>query len=243
MSTDLNATYHQRLPVYEQLRSEAVFALEHALSGTDRKIHSITSRIKTLESVTKKVERKGIKDPFSELFDIVGLRVVCLFLADISEIVRITRSVFDVAYEDDKMADNASVFGYLSHHLIVFMKSSHSGPRYDKIAGIRFELQVRTIAMDAWANVSHHLSYKAPADIPADLQRDFYALSGLFYVADKHFEMFYSASAASRRQALEAFAAASPDVLSEPLNADTLSAYLRTRFPDRHHGKPDAISD
>lgn len=243
MPSDHSAIYQQRLPVYEQLRSEALFAIDHALLSVDYKIHSVTARVKTLESLTQKVQRKGLTDPFAELSDIVGIRIVCLFLADISDVVRLLRSTFDVVWEDNKIADNVSAFGYLSYHLIVNMKGSHAGPRYDAIANIPFEVQVRTIAMDAWANVSHHLAYKQEVDIPAELQRDFHALSGLFYVADKHFEMFYRASTTSRHKALEAFANASQDAFSEPLNADILSAFLRTTFPDRSRGRPDAISD
>ena len=49
-----------------------------------------------------------------------------------------------------------------------------------------FEIQVRTIAQDAWDSVSHYLDYKNNS-IRDELKRDFYALSGLFYVADTHF--------------------------------------------------------
>ncbi|MBI4489516.1 MAG: hypothetical protein HY694_10565 [Deltaproteobacteria bacterium] len=56
-------------------------------------------------------------------------------------------------------------------------------------SAVPFEIQIRTIAQDAWASISHYLDYKKESDIPAQLRRDFYALSGLFYVADRHFAM------------------------------------------------------
>lgn len=122
----------------------------------------------------------------------------------------------------------------MSVHFIARMKQAYSGPRYDKIAGFLFEIQVRTIAMDAWANVSHHLDYKTDKDVPAELRKDFYALSGLFYVADRHFEMFYSQSIESRKQMKELFedTASLEDKAMQELNLDTLSAYLVTKFPD-----------
>lgn len=43
--------------------------------------------------------------------------------------------------------------------------------------------------LNAWASISHYLGYKKESDIPAELRRDFNALSGLFYVADTHFAM------------------------------------------------------
>ena len=59
---------------------------------------------------------------------------------------------------------------------------------YDQIRNIPFEVQIRTVAQDAWASISHYLDYKKESDIPRHLKRDFSALSELFYVADTHFE-------------------------------------------------------
>ena len=58
-----------------------------------------------------------------------------------------------------------------------------------EVTGKPFEIQVRTIAQDAWASVSYHLDYKKEETIPVELRRDFYALSGLFYIADQHFKI------------------------------------------------------
>jgi hypothetical protein len=124
------------------------------------------------------------------------------------------------------------------------MKAEYSGPRYDNIANLPFEIQVRTIAMDAWANVSHHLDYKTDKDVPAELRKDFYALSGLFYVADRHFEMFYSQSNQSRREMKELFEDALPNDQKErqELNLDTLVAYLATKFPERQQSPSKDVS-
>jgi len=55
--------------------------------------------------------------------------------------------------------------------------------------------------MHAWSIISHYLDYKTPNAVPSELKRDFNALSGLFYVADQHFEMFFKSSKASRKKA------------------------------------------
>jgi hypothetical protein len=122
------------------------------------------------------------------------------------------------------------------------MKKEYVGPRYDHIANMPFEIQVRTIAMDAWANVSHYLEYKSETDVPSDLRRDFYALSGLFYVADKHFEMFFRSRAASREQLAEAFAASKPP-LDQEINLDSLAEYLANKFSDRKHVESRDLSE
>jgi hypothetical protein len=95
--------------------------------------------------------------------------------------------------------------------------------------------------MDAWANVSHYLDYKGDSSIPLPLRRDFYALSGLFFIADKHFELFFAQSQQSQQQAEQLVANESPS--SIPLDLDTLQAMLRTRYPDREEATRSELSD
>jgi ppGpp synthetase/RelA/SpoT-type nucleotidyltranferase len=211
-----------KAPIYKRLNDEALFIIEQALKATDIKIYSIQSRIKKVDSFLDKSRRKNCKNPIEEIQDIVGLRIVCLFLSDISRISEIIRESFDSITEDNKIYDSEdALFGYLSAHSIVKLKSDCSGPRYRDLKGEHFEIQIRTLTMDAWANVSHYLDYKSKMDIPRELKRDFYALSGLFYVADTHFEMFFK-SRQKVAQRLEEFGL-SP---TQEINFDSLSIYL-----------------
>lgn len=253
---ELTKQFKARVPLFEQLREEALYALTQAIQIAKIKYHSFPSRIKELESFLEKVRSREAKEaaesqntnwnPLEGIHDIVGLRVVCLFLSDLSRIAAVIRDTFEVLSEDNKIEGaEVSSFGYMSVHFVARMKQAYTGPRYDKIGGLLFEIQVRTIAMDAWANVSHHLDYKNEKDVPAELKKDFYALSGLFYVADRHFEMFYSQSNESRREMKELFEDAGPrdQKTKQELNLDSLSAYLETKFPDRKHGSPKDRSD
>nr|VFJ73047.1 MAG: ppGpp synthetase catalytic domain-containing protein (RelA/SpoT-type nucleotidyltranferase) [Candidatus Kentron sp. FW] len=152
------------------------------------KIHALTSRIKGIDSLIDKVRRKEITRPFEQIHDLIGFRIVCLFLSDLDRIRDIIREEFDVFEEDDKVNDSEiQIFGYMSLHLKAGLKHSHDIQSGHESPSIPFEIQVRTIAQDAWASVSHHLGYKRKGVIPERLKRDFYALSGLFYVADTHF--------------------------------------------------------
>jgi len=193
--------YEQRKEVYGRLREESLFILRPLVSKAGIRTHSVDGRVKELESVLDKNERKEYINPFEQMTDIVGLRVVCLFISSIAKVGDLIRSEFDVLSEDDKIeGGDAASFGYMSVHFIVKLPKSYKGPRYDDLIGISFEIQVRTLAMDAWATISHYLSYKNDQDIPKELRRDFYALSGLFYVADTHFEMFFKSRAESLRK-------------------------------------------
>jgi putative GTP pyrophosphokinase len=208
------------------------------------KYHSIPKRIKTLDSLIAKAERKDdLADPFVEITDIVGLRVVCLFLSDITRVGQVIKNHFDVVAEDNKVEGaEISSFGYMSVHFVTKMKKTYSGPRYDDLTERPFEIQVRTIAMDAWATISHYLDYKSDVDVPREMRRDFYALSGLFYVADSHFEMFFRERERGR-VAITAELKTGKLGLDQDINLDTLKAYLVSRFPDRTQGPTEGKSE
>jgi len=181
-------------------------------------------------------------NPFDQIRDAVGIRIVCLFISDIQRIVRMMGDAFEVLDQDNKVDGvDVSSFGYMSFHLIVRMKDSYSGPRYRDIGQMPFEIQIRTIAMDAWAAASHYLDYKSDVDVPSDLRRDFYALSGLFYVADRHFEMFFKSKHAAIAEISERFEQPTGGQVQE-LNLDSLAAYLQSRFADRDQDEPSDIS-
>jgi len=240
----LSREFQAREHVYNHLKGEALFILERAIERTDIKLHSISSRVKKLDSFLDKAQRKEYENPLDDIQDVVGLRIVCLFISDIERIGKVIRESFSILSEDNKVeGTEVSSFGYMSVHFTSMMKDEYVGPRYNSITKMAFEIQVRTIAMDAWANVSHHLDYKSDKDVPSDLKRDFYALSGLFYVADKHFEMFYGASKQSQEEMSELFEEATPQAKAEQeINLDSLTAYLQTKFPDRKHMGAKAVS-
>ena len=175
---------------YKQLEENAKRLLFEELSRKKIKIHLIHSRVKSFNSFHDKIRRKKYIDPFNEVKDIVGLRVVCLFLSNISKIHEIIRKIFEVLEEENKIENKPKdVFGYLDLQLIAKLKNQTSEQSLENVQNIPFEIQIRTITQDAWAAISHTLDYKQESQIPPELKRDFYALNGLFYVADTHFDM------------------------------------------------------
>jgi putative GTP pyrophosphokinase len=236
------AMYSTREPQYVRLREEVVFALENEITRTGIKLHSLTARVKSLKSLEEKAQRKSYRDPLVQAPDVVGVRLVALFLADLPQLTEIVKSVFDVLSVEDRIVGESdpSTFGYMSRHYEARIPSGHTGPRYDDLRDITFEVQVRTILMDAWANVSHYLAYKGESSIPSDLRRDFQALSGLFYVADKHFELFFGKAQAVRAEADELINEHRENV---SLSLDSLAAFLETRFPTRDRGTRQDIGE
>ncbi len=236
--------FGRREPLFKELKTIAYNILDKKLRATKIKIHSIPSRIKEVNSFCDKVENYQLENPFETINDIVGLRVICLFLSDISKIGDVIRENFEVIREDNKVDDSKlASFGYLSVHFIVKLGDAYEKTVYSEIKDIPFEIQARTIAMDAWANISHYLDYKTDQDIPKELKKDFYALSGMFYVADKHFQLFFEQRKETQEVISETFEKGSEtEAFSQPINLDTLSAYLKNKFPDRERN-PQKVSE
>ena len=78
--------YDTRNPYHKKLAEDVLFAFQQAskadLDGKIKQIvngSSFSSRVKTLESITRKLNRDGIKDPSNiddSVEDIIGIRIV-----------------------------------------------------------------------------------------------------------------------------------------------------------------------
>ena len=93
---------------------------EHGSSHSS--IEFVTGRVKPISSIKEKLKRKSI--PFdqieTELQDIAGVRIVCQFVDDIYDIVRLLRSRndFEIVEERDYI-NHKKDSGYRSYHLII----------------------------------------------------------------------------------------------------------------------------
>ena len=138
-------------------------------------IEHVTQRIKSPDSIVRKLKRMGFEPTIAnmekQLYDIAGIRIICSFTSDIYRIAGM------IARQDDvvvlKIKDyikHPKENGYKSYHMVV------SVPIYlsTGMETARVEIQIRTIAMDFWASLEHKIYYKfeghAPAYISHDLQ-------------------------------------------------------------------------
>lgn len=111
-------------------------------------------RIKSDESMREKCRRKGIPETTESalnlIHDAIGIRIVCAFVSDVYTIRDKLSKLPDCEIIEEKdYIRHSKPNGYRSYHIIV---------RYNK----RFfaEIQLRTISMDTWAALEHHLKYK-----------------------------------------------------------------------------------
>jgi putative GTP pyrophosphokinase len=236
--------YNAKLPDFERLEAEARFILREACSPYGDRVYSVKSRIKTLESVAQKAKRKQLVAPLDDMFDCVGFRVVCLYKSDLAALRATIEASFRVVEVDDKATDQSdpSVFEYESIHFKVLLPATCGGPRYAGITIEPFEIQLRTLAMDSWATISHNLSYEKGWEIPEKLQRDFHAVAALLHLADKHFDDVYRYVNKQKAAATAALATGKPR-LQKKVSPYSVSAYLAWRFPDRSHARDASVGE
>ena len=124
-------------------------------------IESIKSRVKSLDSIIRKLDKLGlpitIESAEENLHDIAGVRVVCSFVDDIYRIAECFLAQEDVTLVKRKdYIQNPKPSGYRSLHLIIKTPVYTENGKKDMLV----EIQMRTIAMDFWASLEHKLRYK-----------------------------------------------------------------------------------
>lgn len=239
----LRENYEKDKYRYELLGNEVEFILKDCIAEEGIKISNIEKRVKTLDSIIGKIEKKDMKVEDNNPFifnDSLGVRVICLFLSDLDRIHNIILNEFEVIEADDKVKNSVNEFGYMSIHYICKLRSNSEGRKFNKIKDLNFEIQIRTITMHSWANISHYISYKSRRDMPKDLEKDFNALSGLFYVADKHFEMFFNQSKITKEKIDDSLVEGHN--YNQLINLDSLESYLQIKLPDRKVSDRESLS-
>lgn len=158
---------------------------------------SVTSRAKSTESFVSKACR--IKDgvskypaPFTDLTDLVGLRVITYLPAAVDQVCHILEEQLDVTENEDKGKRTAErgEYGYASRHLLARLTTQRAAlPEYADLRDLTFEIQVRTAGQHAWAEFEHDTRYKAH-DLglhKPDIDRRFVLTAALIEMIDREF--------------------------------------------------------
>lgn len=157
------APYHQAV---EELKIKLKgIRRQYRQEGKHAPIEFITGRVKTLESILEKMEVRSIpKDELLEgVQDIAGIRIMCQFVEDIFEVVRLLkqRNDFNIIIERDYIK-NKKRSGYRSYHLVL----EYPVQRVQGEQILLVEIQIRTLAMNFWATIEHSLNYKYRGEYP-----------------------------------------------------------------------------
>ncbi len=156
----MESIYGSHLPQMEAVMEEILNRISVLRKEIQEKeddadpVEHCLARIKSEESMREKCRRKGLPETtesaLEELYDAIGIRIVCAFLSDVYMIKNYLIQFDDVEVIKEKdYIKHAKPNGYRSYHLIIRMQGRYYA-----------EIQLRTISMDTWAALEHHMKYK-----------------------------------------------------------------------------------
>lgn len=154
----------------------------------------VQARAKAAPSFAEKIIRKGYKEPFVQMTDLCGARVITVTEDQMEAISAFIKENFDVDYGNSldlgKRLRN-SEFGYRSVHYIVQCRPGKCLdvkvpkeilPRAD--IPFKAEIQVRTVLQHGWSEVLHDRIYKNSIKVPRLLEREGARLAALLEEGD-----------------------------------------------------------
>ena len=149
-------------------------------------IEHIKSRLKTPESIVKKLKRNGhevtISNMMEYLNDVAGIRIICSFNSDIYRIADMIASQADITVLHVKdYIKKPKANGYKSYHMVVTIPIYLSGGPVET----KVEIQIRTVGMDFWASLEHKIYYKFEGHAPAQLEEELKACADVVNVLDE----------------------------------------------------------
>ena len=178
MELERSREYQEMMLKYEFAKKKVetdleILLREYAFKEEYNPVEHIKSRIKSLDRIVEKLDRKEkeltVPNILSYVSDVVGVRIVCSFIKDVYTIADIIRSTGEFILKSEKdYIEEPKESGYRSYHMIVLVPI-HLENRTEYIP---VEIQIRTVAMDCWASLDHKLRYRVPGKLSEELERE-----------------------------------------------------------------------
>lgn len=171
-----------------------VLSEELSLQYDRNPIETIKTRIKSLDSIVKKLERKNLpietRSIEQNIFDVAGIRVICAFPSDIYELSQAFLRQDDITLIEQKdYIKHPKESGYRSLHLIVEIPIF----LHDEKKPMKVEVQFRTISMDWWASLEHKIRYKKNVCITDEIVKELYECAQTAAELDERMEKIHQA--------------------------------------------------
>lgn len=193
----IKSRYESYIPLLIQIRENIHKKIKENIYLSSQPTYK--ARIKSFSSyyrklIRQKSEEAALSDSLVCLTDMIGIRVICTFLEDISVVLEQLKEIFDIREIERKGADlNFKEFGYESIHVLIAIPEDCVPVDIDDNLPLPndlvCEIQIRTILQDAWAEVEHELIYKSeftPFDMP--LRRKLASMNASLNLADIIFQ-------------------------------------------------------
>lgn len=172
---DLIDQFKTERPLYEEFLVAVHNLLEIILTGDGYK-YQLSSRIKELEKLEEKIDRKEdegiVYNQLSEIEDIVGFRIVFYFEA---EKKRFLKKLKKEISRDLKAEEQKKKSGFETIQIIASLGEDRINlAEYKKFKDLKCEIQLTSILHHAWAEIEHDLIYKNIFGIEDEKQMSVY---------------------------------------------------------------------
>ena len=159
--------YNDLLKIYEIAMNQVIDILSivknriNGLYGYSI-IENVTGRVKSKTSIQNKLIKKKIPNTYISLVDnvndIAGVRVVCPLELDINLVVDIIKRLPHInVIEEKDYISQPKKSGYKAYHMIVETPVKIN----NETVIMKVEIQIRSTAMDFWAEMEHEIRYKS----------------------------------------------------------------------------------
>lgn len=148
-------------------------------------IDDIKTRIKSTESIINKMKSKDLDLTYQEMIthinDIAGVRAICPLKKDVFSVRNLIRQIPGIRIIKEKdYITKPKKSGYSSYHIIAEVPVVI----LNQLIYVKVEIQIRTMAMDFWANLEHKMIYKPQTDISKSATRELVSCAKAIYRLD-----------------------------------------------------------
>lgn len=191
---EIKAMQHLYNAAIKEIRTKLeILNDEFQVTQSRNPIHHVESRLKSTESMIKKLMNRGypvsIDSAKKNLNDIAGIRVVCFYIDDVYSVEEALLRHSDLRLVDRTDYIKAPNYnGYRSLHLDLEVPIY----LYEKTEYITVEVQLRSVAMDFWASLEHDLRYKSTGKIPPELPTELLQCADEIAEIDRRMQGIYN---------------------------------------------------
>lgn len=124
-------------------------------------IEKIDCRVKSKDSILRKMDKKDIPFTYQAMVkyvdDIAGVRIICPLQDDVLLVKEVIKNMPNIHVIQEKdYITTPKKSGYSAYHLIVETPLTIN----TETVIMKVEIQIRTVAMDFWAEMEHDIRYK-----------------------------------------------------------------------------------
>lgn len=163
------------------LAAQRVEAEIRTLVGSRGLDCQVNGRAKEVVSFASKCLRKGYTDPWTQVTDKVGIRVIVSDPGNIDTVVGLLSERYETVRVEDKNEELRAQkqIGYGGVHMQIRVEAD------TETIGCECEIQVRTAAQNVWSEMSHKLLYKPGVEPDPETERALLRLAVLMEIFDE----------------------------------------------------------